>query len=177
MKRFSDFNNSNDDIFSNNKNITENSHINMKKKVKKEEIQTTKKKHINTETGIKNQGDVQSMTKEQVKFYGKIVKFPKNTLAKEAYSFLNENKISKEKLWYFMIEKNNELHIVKYNEDKGFKINEFVLELLKSYKNSNFNQLSENIKIKGNENFVILTNIFENNSGKIKEDLIKLLSK
>lgn len=176
MKRFSDFNNSNSDNFSN-RNITENSHINMKKKVKKEDIQVSKKKIITNDTGIKNQNDVQSMTKEQVKFYGKIVKFPKNTLAKEAYSFLNENKISKEKLWYFMIEKNNELHIVKYNEDKGFKINEFILELLKSYKNSNFKQLSENIKIKGNENFVILTNIFENNSTKIKEDLIKLLSK
>ncbi|MCK9415857.1 hypothetical protein M0Q97_04285, partial [Candidatus Dojkabacteria bacterium] len=63
------------------------------------------------------------MDENKVNLYGKVAKFPRNTKAKKAYQFLENIKIPKNKLWYFIIEKevvinenNNyeELQIIKY---------------------------------------------------------------
>ena len=137
-----------------------------------------KRKDVSREDAMKNKVDVQTTITEHSKFIGKLLDFPKNTKTEDAYSFLKEYNISKEKLWYFLIEKNNELHIVKYNENKGFKVNAFIVELFKTYSNNNdIKKLINDIKIKGNDNFSIITNLNENNIKFIKNDLLRFLSK
>jgi hypothetical protein len=126
----------------------------------------------------------------QVKLYGKVAKFPKKTKASKAYNFLENVKISKNSIWYILIEKqDNELQMVKYNNKKGFDMSKFVFELksfyLKQYaKDPNMTRLIECIEVVGAEEFSSIKNIpnVEIAAGKkliskITEDLIKLLSK
>ncbi len=127
---------------------------------------------------------------KEVKLYGRVAKFPKKTKASKAYNFLENVKISKNSIWYILIEKqDNELQMVKYNNKKGFDMAKFVLELktfyLKKYSNNqNMIQLIESIEVNGAEEFSTIKNIpnVEVENGKklisvITEDLIKLLSK
>lgn len=77
---------------------------------------------------------------------------------------------------YFIRKKDNELHIVKYNENLKLDINAFVNTLLKFYSQKNeLKKITEGIKVKGNPNFSIIENMkFQE---KFIEDLIKLLTK
>jgi len=130
-------------------------------------------------------------TDEQVQFYGRVAKFPKKTKASKALNFLENVKISKNSIWYLLIEKQeNELQMVKYNNRQGFDLNKFVLELkgfyIKKWAKSDpkLAKLVESIEVKGAEEFSAIKNIpnIEVEPGKklvtkITEDLIKLLSK
>jgi len=130
-------------------------------------------------------------TDEQVQFYGRVAKFPKKTKASKALNFLENVKISKNSIWYLLIEKQeNELQMVKYNNRQGFDLNKFVLELkgfyIKKWAKSDpkLAKLIESIEVKGAEEFSAIRNIpnIEVEPGKklvskITEDLIKLLSK
>ena len=135
-------------------------------------------------------GEAESNESSNVNFYGKVAKFPKKTKASKAYNFLENVKISKNSIWYILIEKqDNELQMVKYNNKKGFDMSKFVLELkafyIKEYsKNPKMIKLIESIEVSGAEEFSSIKNIpnVEIASGKkliskITEDLIKLLSK
>lgn len=77
---------------------------------------------------------------------------------------------------YYIRKKNNEIHIVKYNENLKLDINTFVNTLLKFYsQKQNLRKITEGIKVKGNPNFSIIENMkFQE---KFIEDLIKLLTK
>jgi len=133
----------------------------------------------------------ESKTDEQVQFFGKVAKFPKKTKASKALNFLENVKISKNSIWYLLIEKQeNELQMVKYNNRQGFDLNKFVLELkgfyIKKWAKSDpkLAKLVESIEVKGAEEFSAIRNIpnIEVEPGKklvtkITEDLIKLLSK
>lgn len=77
---------------------------------------------------------------------------------------------------YFIRKKNNELHIVKYNEKLNLNINEFVNSLLKYYSTKN-PKITEGIKVKGNHNFTIIENMKTIHSEKFILDLTELLSK
>ena len=65
-------------------------------------------------------------TENDVKFYGKLARFPKKVKAHKALNFLENVKISKNSIWYILIEKqDNELQMIKYNKSflestKGF---------------------------------------------------------
>ena len=126
----------------------------------------------------------------KVKLYGKVAKFPKKTKASKAYNFLENVKISKNSIWYILIEKqDNELQMVKYNNKKGFDMSKFVQELKTFYLSQYSNdpkmiKLIESIEVGGAEEFSAIRNIpnVEISKGKkliskITEDLIKLLSK
>lgn len=85
--------------------------------------------------------NVNSKTNETVKVYGKIAKFPKNTKAEAAYSYLKNlknPKLSKNDIWYIMLEKQgfdnngNELQMIKYDQKKGVNLTKFIIDL-KSY--------------------------------------------
>jgi len=133
------------------------------------------------------------MVDKNVDFYGKVAKFPKNTKAQKAYNFLENIKIPKNKLWYFIIEKEivvkdqdnyEELQVIKYNNKEGVDCAKFV-EALKTYYSDN-ELVSEHIKdltIDGNDKFSIIRNIpnVEVDGKKLisilTEDLIKLLYK
>jgi len=126
---------------------------------------------------------------EKVKFYGKVAKFPKKVKASNAYNFLEKVKISKNSIWYILVEKqDNELQMVKYNYQKGVDLANFVNELKGFYlskyqKDSNISKLIENITVGGNDKFSVIQNIpqieIEGRKmvSRITEDLIKLLSK
>lgn len=122
---------------------------------------------------------------KKVTFYGKVVKMPNNIMASKSINFLENIKVSKQKLWYILIQKqDDELQMIKYNNKLGVNMNIFV-EKLKGYYENN-EHLKEHIKkleIGGNNKFSIIKNIpnVEIEGKKlisiITEDLIKLLYK
>lgn len=120
---------------------------------------------------------------KNVGFIGKVAKFPKNTKAKNAYNFLENIKVSKKRLWYILIEKdNNGLQIIKYNNKSGFDLGKFVNELKQYYmKDENMISHISNLVIEGEDKFSIIKNIpdVEINGQKLitilTNDLIKLL--
>lgn len=78
---------------------------------------------------------------------------------------------------YFLRKKDNQLHIVKYNESLTLNINEFVNNLLKYYSSkTDLKKIVEGIKVKGNSNFTIIENMNFKYSDKFINDLTKLLS-
>ena len=130
--------------------------------------------------------------KDKIKLIGKVATFPKNTKAKTAFSFLENIRIPKKKLWYFIIEKEivdkgeefEELQIIKYNNKNGVNCKSFVESLAEHYKQDEI--MYEHIKnliIDGTDNFSVIRNIpnVKINGKKmisiITEDLIKLLYK
>ena len=125
---------------------------------------------------------------EKVETFGKVAKFPKNTKASKAYNFLENVKISKKSIWYIMVEKNNELQMVKYNVKEGVDLNKFVNELKtyyisKSKENKALCESISKISVDGNDKYSMVKNIPNVDIDgkkvitKITEDLIKLLSK
>ena len=126
---------------------------------------------------------VEEIKDDNIHFYGKVAKMPKNSKAAQSYTFLEKIKISKQKLWYILIEKqDNELQMIKYNNKKGFNLKVFV-ENLKTYYEHNeaLKEHIEKLEIDGNDKFSIIKNIpdVEFNGKKLitilAEDLIKLL--
>ena len=129
---------------------------------------------------------------DKVNLIGKVAKFPKNTSAKNAYNFLENIKINKKKLWYFIIEKEiiekenkfEELQVIKYNNKNGVNCKTFVESLAEHYKlNEEMYEHINNLVIDGSENFSVIRNIpnVEIDGKKLisilTEDLIKLLYK
>jgi hypothetical protein len=121
---------------------------------------------------------------DNVQFYGKIARMPKNTKAAQSINFLEKIKISKQKLWYIIIEKEefNELQTIKYNNRVGVNLNEFVIQLKKFYeKNPLMLEHIEKLIIEGNDKFSMIRNIpnVEINGIKLMtilmNDLIRLL--
>ena len=124
----------------------------------------------------------------KVDFTGKVAKFPKNTKASKAYNFLENVKVSKKSIWYIMVEKDNELQMVKYNYKEGVDLNKFVNEL-KTYYISKFKSNQKicesisKINVDGNDKYSMVRNIPNVKLDdkllitKITEDLIRLLSK
>lgn len=101
----------------------------------------TKKKAIPMDTS-----DIQNKQNENIKVYGKIAKFPKNTKANVAYDYLKNlknPKLSKNDIWYIMLEKQgfddngNELQMIKYDQKKGVNLSKFLIEL-KGYYSKKF---------------------------------------
>ena len=126
------------------------------------------------------------MEDKKVNLYGKVAKMPKNTKAKSALTFLENIKVSKKKLWYILIEKDeNQLQCIKYNNKMGVNLRLFVEQMKEYHKKDK--QLYENIKqltIEGNDKFSIIKNIpdVEIKPGKkmitfLTEELIQLLYK
>lgn len=125
------------------------------------------------------------MGNNEVKFIGKVAKFPKNVKASKAYNYLENIKVSKKKLWYILTEKDDDgLMVVKYNNKLGFNLFDFVNELKEHYKKDDkmTNYIDELI-IEGREDFSIIKNVpdIEIDGKKLLtilvQDLLKLLYK
>jgi len=121
---------------------------------------------------------------DNIHLTGKIAKMPKNTKAASSINFLEKIKISKQKLWYIIIEKEefSELQTIKYNNRVGVNLKDFS-EALKNYY-ENDDEIKEYIKdlvIDGNDKFSMIRNIpnVEIKGRRLMtilmEDLIKLL--
>jgi protein associated with RNAse G/E len=97
-----------------------------------------------------------------VKLHGKVAKFPKDTKAQKAYNFLENIKVSKKKLWYILIEKedNTELQCIKYNNKMGVDLNQLVQQLKEYYsKDKAISEHISKLEIEGNDKFSIIRNI------------------
>jgi len=122
---------------------------------------------------------------KDVNFIGKVAKFPRNTKAKNAYTFLENIKVSKKKLWYILIEKEqNGLQIIKYNNNMGFNLTDFINEMKNFYlKDEVISEYIRQLTIEGEDKFSVIKNIpdVEINGKKLitilTNDLIKLLYK
>lgn len=124
------------------------------------------------------------MNEQKINLYGKVAKMPKNIKAKSALTFLENIKVSKKKLWYILIEKDeNELQCIKYNNKMGVNLKAFV-EQVKEYhkKDALIYEQMKKLVIEGNDKFSIIKNIpdVEVKSGKkmitfLTEELIQLL--
>jgi hypothetical protein len=129
---------------------------------------------------------VEKNEEDKIHLYGKIAKMPKNSKAAQSLNFLEKIKISKQKLWYIIVENqyenNDEIKMIKYNNKKGYNL-KILVENLKNYyiKNEKMCQHIEKLEIDGNDDFSIIRNIdnVEVDGRKlvsiIMEDLIKLL--
>ena len=126
---------------------------------------------------------VEEIKDDNIHFYGKVAKMPKNSKAAQSYTFLEKIKISKQKLWYILIEKqDNELQMIKYNNKKGFNLKVFVDNLKNYYATTEaMKEYIDGLEIDGNDKFSIIKNIpnVEIDGKKLisilAEDLIKLL--
>lgn len=124
-----------------------------------------------------------------IDFIGKVACFPKNTKASKAYNFLENIRINRNKIWYVLVEKqDNELQMLKYNIKAGVKLSQFIYELKRYYIEKfegqpKLTEIVDNLDIHGEEKFVVIRNIPNVEiAGKkfitrLTEDLIKLLSK
>jgi len=141
--------------------------------------------------GTTNMSDDDSTNEsKEVRLVGKVAKFPKNTKASNAYNFLENVKISKNKIWYILVEKqDNELQMVKYSTKSGVNLSEFVNELknfyIEKYKGDDkLVRILEKIELVGDENgnYSSIKNIPNLSVDgkklirKITEDLTNLLS-
>lgn len=106
----------------------------------------------------------------------KIIHFSEEFSLNEINNYLAENI---DILYYTRtLKENTEIHIVKCVDDAFFKLSTLISELIKMYnKNVEINKLIKNIKIKGNDKFIIIENINLNFINKLKNDLNKLLIK
>jgi len=138
------------------------------------------------ENDIEETGDKTHEAK--VETFGRVAKFPKNTKASKAYNFLENVKVSKKSIWYIMVEKDNELQMVKYNVKEGVDLNKFVSELKtyyidKSKGNKSICEAISKMMVDGNDKYSMIRNIplveidGKKLITKVTEDLIKLLSK
>ena len=121
---------------------------------------------------------------DNVQFFGKVAKMPKNVKAASSLSFLERIKISKQKLWYIIIEKeeSNQLTTIKYNNRVGVNLKEFVEELKKYYqKNPEMTDHISKLIIEGTDKFSMIKCIPDVEIKGIKlmtilmNDLIRLL--
>lgn len=128
------------------------------------------------------------MENNNVELTGKIAKFPKNTKAVKALSFLENIKVNPKKLWYIIIEDQaTDLKLVKYNRNNNINLNEYTTKLKKYYmeKFKDENTLLKKIKsinVISEQDFSLIKNIPNVMIGEktlisvITNDLIKLLS-
>lgn len=145
------------------------------------------KKRLNKDTITNNSND--KKTDENVNLYGKVAVFPKNIKPSKAYKFLENVKINPEKLWYMLIQQQEDnLQMIKYNVKANIHLKEFV-STLKSYyleKVEAYPELYEQvdkivIEADQNDLFVSIKNIphIAINNKKlisiISEDLVKIL--
>lgn len=120
---------------------------------------------------------------KNVKLYDKVAVMPKDVKASNSINFLEKIRISKQKLWYIIIEKQeNELQTIKYNNKVGVNLKIFTEELKKYYKNNPLmKEHIEHLIVEGSDKFSMIKNIpnVEINGKKLitilMEDLIKLL--
>lgn len=125
--------------------------------------------------------------KKEVKFYGKVATFP-DVQAHKAYAFLENIKVSKSKLWYILVQKQDEsLTCVKYNKFAEMDLTKLV-EAMKEFYLQDESLTEEQreaigaISLVGEDKFVVIRNIpkieidGKRLVGKITEDIIRLLS-
>ena len=128
------------------------------------------------------------MANNELNVIGKVAKFPNDTKAITALSFLSEIRANPKHIWYVLVEdQQNELKMVKYNRSLDLNLIQYTESLklyyLETIKDKEIVEQINNISVVGEAEFAIIKNIpnitFEGKTliSKIASDLIKLLSK
>jgi len=188
LKRFSDFStideldetNKNEDVILEEKE--DDKEINLKEKTGDEPEETEEEKEENKNPIPKSvQSEKEKEEEEELDesfeieiLEDNIIKF-NNGKIKKIYKLLSEKYTGMD---YFIRKKDNNLHVVKYNEHLNLNINNFVDSLFKFYSTKKeLKPLTHNIKIKGNEKFSVVENINPYAIDRVVNDISKLLSK
>jgi len=113
---------------------------------------------------------------ESFKPIGKVIYY-KDMKYSQINDMFEKKLLSKEEYWYLLTEKQDEIHVVR-NNDKGFDIQPFVSTLVGHFlkQNGKLNESFNQIKIKGNSSFSVISNIPNNVHKQLLNSLIGLLS-
>jgi hypothetical protein len=153
----------NEEVFEEQVDMTEES---TEEKVEEKVEESTEEK-VDEDLLIKDEKDVSIEILEE-----KIVKF--NNLKLD--DILEKIKNNYSDIDYYIRKKDNELHIVKYNECLDMNVNQFVDGLLKYYTTkSELKKMVEGVSIKGNVNFSIIQNM--KYKDRFINDVTKILAK
>jgi hypothetical protein len=118
---------------------------------------------------------IERSSTDNIKAIGRLVYYTDMKYS-EITSMFEKRLLSKEEYWYLLTEKNSEIHIIRNNE-KGFEIQPFVHALVGHFlKNKSLNEGANQIKISGNSNFSVVSNIPPNLKKPMLNSLIALLS-
>jgi len=115
---------------------------------------------------------------ENVKVIGKVIYYS-NIKYSQIEKMFEKGILLKEKHWYSITEKQNEIHIIR-NNDKAFEIQPFMNSLISHFMKSQNKLITENynkIKIVGNNNFSIISNIPPDIKKQLINNIIGLLTK
>ena len=145
-------------------------------------IQVKKKKVIDEEEERQQENTPDNqvdLTIEKIKTIGKLMYY-KDLKYSEINSMFERKLLSKEEYWYLLTEKPNEIHVIRNNE-KAFEIQPFVNALVGHFlkstkKDSLLNESYGQIKVSGNNNFSVVTNIPDNVQKQLLNSIIALLS-
>lgn len=128
---------------------------------------------------MKNSPDNQvDLSIESVKIIGKLVYFTGDVKYKQVESMFEKRLLSKEDYWYLLNEKQNEIHVIR-NNDRAFEIQPFANALVGHFLKSQNKLINESygqIKVAGNNNFSVISNIPQNVHKELLNSLISLLS-
>lgn len=114
---------------------------------------------------------------ENIKTIGKVFYY-KDIKYSEIEKMFEKKLISKEDYWYLLTEKPHEIHIIKNNE-QAFQIQPFINSLISHFLKSQNKLINENynqIKLSGNNNFSVITNIPQGIQNQLLNSIISLLS-
>ena len=162
------------------KKFTESAETTPQKPVEK--VQQKKKTIIEEveEEEEKNSPDNQvDLTIEKIKAIGKLIYYKDIKFSKITEMF-EKKLLSKDTYWYLLTEKGNEIHVIR-NNDKAFEIQPFMNALVGHFlkntpKNGMVNEGYGQIKVAGNDNFSVLSNIPQNVHKQLLNSMIALLS-
>lgn len=145
-----------------------------------EKIQLKKKKIVEEENGgsMKNSPDNQvDLSIESVKTFGRLIYY-KDVKFSEITKMFEKKLLSKEEYWYLLTEKPNEIHIIRNNEN-AFQIQPFVNALVGHFLKSQNKLIKESygqMKISGNNDFSVISNVPQNVQKDLLNNIIGLLS-
>ena len=154
--------------------------------VKREEkpvdrMQQKKRRDIEEEENkdMKNSPDNQvDLSIESVKIIGKLIYFTGNVKFKQVENMFEKRLLSKDDYWYLLNEKQDEIHVIR-NNDKAFEIQPFANALVSHFLKSQNKLINESygqIKVAGNNNFSVISNIPQNVHKELLNNIISLLS-
>lgn len=156
------------------------------KPVKREEkpvdiAQQKKRRDIEEEENkeMKNSPDNQvDLSIESVKIIGKLIYFTGNVKYKQVENMFEKKLLSKDDYWYLLNEKQDEIHVIR-NNDRAFEIQPFANALVGHFLKSQNKLVNESygqIKVAGNNNFSVISNIPQNVHKELLNSIISLLS-
>ena len=128
---------------------------------------------------LKNNPDnqVDLTVNENIKKIGKLLYYQKSVKYSQITEMFDKKVLIKENCWYLLTEKDNEIHIIRNNE-RGFRIQSFTTALIQHFSKARpLNESNNQIRIRGNDEFSIISNIPQTSYKNLLEKLIILLSK